>query len=619
MIRLALLLLALLATPLRAEVARLTSGEHDGFTRLVVQFEGPRDWQVGRTPDGYELRIPGEQPRYDLTGVYRLIGRSRLATIWADPETGRLTIGIACACHALPFEFRPGIVVIDLRDGPPPEGSAFEAMLDPPPRPALPKTAKVASPLPLDWRALLPSIPDEPPPVLASSAVAPPPFRPAQQEAQPDPLLQPLRQDLLREFSRAVVMGLVEPVTRMPPDASITPSPPPADDAQAHITLGLKARPAPDEPADLSPQGQTCPSDDRLDFAAWGDDTPISGQMATATTALTGEFDQPDPTAVERAVRFHLFLGFGAEAAMLMRVFPISHDDTALWQSLALILDGIPDPDGPLKGMARCDGSAALWATLADPSLVPSDLDANAVARTFSALPPHLRRSLGPALAERMLTAGDARLAQVLRDAILRAPGDFDPRSNLMQARFSLAEGDAEAADAALAPLISDANPQTAEAILSLIDLHVVNSRPLDAATVTAVESLLTQSDDGPDTPRLTRAVVLARALAGDFEAAFAALPDAPDATQPLWKILADIGPDSAVLTHAIGASPRGLPQPTRNALAARLLALGFRISPCAGLAAMIKNFRPVPNWHLAAAPLRWRFYPPFHLMTPKP
>jgi len=110
---LALLLpLAALAQPVR-----VTSGEHDGFTRLVLDYGSPQDWQVGRTLDGYALRLTGPTPTYDLTGVYDLIGRGRLAAVWVDPATQALRIGIGCACHAQPFEFRPGIVVIDLKDG----------------------------------------------------------------------------------------------------------------------------------------------------------------------------------------------------------------------------------------------------------------------------------------------------------------------------------------------------------------------------------------------------------------------------------------------------------------------------------------------------------------------
>ncbi len=64
------------------------SGEHGCFTRIALDFGHPVDWQVGRTADGYALRVPGEKPEYDLSGVYKLIGRNRIASLWVDPVGG---------------------------------------------------------------------------------------------------------------------------------------------------------------------------------------------------------------------------------------------------------------------------------------------------------------------------------------------------------------------------------------------------------------------------------------------------------------------------------------------------------------------------------------------------
>ena len=126
MIRFLLLIwLAVAALPAEAAPVKVTTGAHQGFTRLVMEFGAPVNWSVGRTEAGYALKIEGQTPGYDLSQVFQLIGRERLAAIWSDPASGELRISIGCACHAIPFEFRPGIVVIDLRDGPPPSGSSF--------------------------------------------------------------------------------------------------------------------------------------------------------------------------------------------------------------------------------------------------------------------------------------------------------------------------------------------------------------------------------------------------------------------------------------------------------------------------------------------------------------
>ncbi len=113
-----------------AQVIAVKSGEHDGFTRLVLELGHPRQWTLGRTLDGYGLRLSGPAQRFDLSKAFSLIDRKRLASIWVDPESNDLLFGLGCACHAIPFEFRPDVLVIDIRDGAASKGSSFEQALD---------------------------------------------------------------------------------------------------------------------------------------------------------------------------------------------------------------------------------------------------------------------------------------------------------------------------------------------------------------------------------------------------------------------------------------------------------------------------------------------------------
>ncbi|NBO21631.1 MAG: hypothetical protein EBU97_06855, partial [Rhodobacteraceae bacterium] len=43
------------APPDAAPVVTVVSGEHKGFSRLVLRLGGLRDWRLGRTAAGYEL------------------------------------------------------------------------------------------------------------------------------------------------------------------------------------------------------------------------------------------------------------------------------------------------------------------------------------------------------------------------------------------------------------------------------------------------------------------------------------------------------------------------------------------------------------------------------------
>ncbi len=580
MIRLAVVLwLACTGLSFGAPVT-VTSGEHEGFTRLVLDFGAPVNWTVGRTLDGYEVRLTGAAVTYDLTQAFALIGKGRLAAVWADPATASLQLGIACACHAIPFEFRPGIVVIDLRDGPPPKGSSFEltlsggdstALLDKP-RPH-PKARPNAGAANYVWSDVAVAE------LQHNSA-------PEQQEAlqiapSSDFTMEPLRKSLLRQLSRGAAQGVVDmalPKTPfLPLDvAAYVPS----------VRIGLGELPGVSietgqaDHASLGAKGENCADAAGLDFGSWGSDEPVSKQMAAATAGLIGEFDKPDPVALERAVKFHLFLGFGAEARQLLRAFPTDATQFEMWQSLARILDDDPDATPFFRGQSACDTPAALWSVLGDPAPRKGDkVNRNAVVLAFSALPLALRRHLGPRLVDRFLALDDAETASTLRNAILRAPGNQGPDIAMLEAKIDIANGDSARAEVRIDNLLEDPGPGTPVALVALVTVRVAQNLPVEPALVVALDALLTEQTGSASEPEIRNALVLANAAAGNFDAAFAALPQSPQAEPDVWRLLVNIGVDDAVLTHAVLSPEQGRPKASAETavqLAERLMGLGL-------------------------------------------
>lgn len=580
MIRLALLLLMAFSGPLVAQPVAVTSGEHDGFTRLVFDFGRPVDWQVGRSQDGYVMRLNGETPRYDLTQAFRLIGKSRLAAIWADPADGTLRLGLACACHALPFEFRPGIIVVDLRDGPPPKGSSFELGLDgrlseplaqrpqprPRPRPALPPPGGY------DWQELalgrLRPGGDVPPP--PATVVRRPDVLP------PDPALDPLRAALLQQMARGAAQGVVDMTVRPAPG----PAAPPFSQARVRIGDSPEVRHQPESAArgDLSADGRACPSTTEVDAAAWGDLTrPAADQLAEARAALTGEFDRVDPATLQKAVRLHLHLGFGAEARQLITALSESPGQLAREAALGHLVDLEQDPTGIFDGLWACDGPAALWAVLATPPQRGDAVNAAAVRLAFSALPLHLRHHLGPRLVDRFLAIDDRATAQALRDAVGRAPGALSADLSLISARIDL-HGDRPAeAEARATAALSQPGPGTTDALLALVEARVAQRLPVKPDLVLALQAALAQ--EGTTDPRLTRGLGLAQAAAGQFDEAAATLGESLAGDADFWALLAALAPDDALLRHGVRAADDRrpvAPAAAAHQIAERLLGLGL-------------------------------------------
>lgn len=577
MIRLCLLLL-LLAAPVQAQVATVRTGEHDIFSRIVVEAPGSTDWRFGRTDDGYELSLGAGPWRFDLAGVFDRIPRNRLAGLWADPGTGHLRLGIGCACHAVPFEFRPGIIVIDLKDGPPPKGSAFESGLQgaatpvlgdrPVPKPRARPWATAGRNY--DWVAARAPRPAAPEPAIAPKVDA--------------AALVPLRDALLAQLSKGMAEGVVDMARPAPRPAAGSPGI--ASFTQLRmatgelpgLTLGGN-RPA---AGTLQPDGAACLGDSQLAIRDWGGKGAVSETISEARAGLLTEFDAVDPQAVKRAAQHLIHLGFGAEARQMLIALPLPPDDPdlAVLLSLARLVDGRPDPAGPFPGMATCDTSAALWAALATPDgrPVPS-LHIAAMTRSFSALPPHLRTHLGPILVERLLKSGNGQAVQAIRDAIARAPGQPVPEVAVMEAKIALSQDDPAEAEHQAQALLETAGPAVAEATLALVEAQVAQAKPVSAETVTALQALLAEHQGTDLAPRLRHALVVAKIAAGDAVGGFKGLPEAPSATTDAWALLATLGPDSDLLALAVLPADAPLPAATPEVatqIARRLMDLGF-------------------------------------------
>lgn len=576
------LIMAFFFGPATAGTAIVNSGEHPGFTRIVMQFDGPVDWQVGRTMDGYALRVAGDRQVYDVSKAFDLIGRSRLAAIWSDATTGDLRLGIACACYAVPFQFRPGIIVVDLHDGTPPKTSPSEQPL---PASTASATTPVNQPIPLtpppsayDWASLavqqMGLIPGKP---VESVSTRPP----TDNLITFDPSLEPLRLSLIEQMSRGASQGIVDMVT---PDQAAGGQHAVGDPSVLiHLgeTPGLIVRQKGEPDANLTSHGAECLTDDQLDVAAWGSPSPVLSQIGPERQGLTGEFDRPDHDALTRNIRFNLFLGFGAEARSLMRAFPADFPDAAIWESMAHILDSeVVSSDSPFLGMEDCDTAAALWAVLAHPEAMPQqEIGKSAILRSFSGLPPHLRRLLGPRLVARFLAVKDMSAVTALRDAIIRAPGDPGPEIRLMEASIANATGKPGEAEAALEPLASAPGPSASDALAALVDQKAMLGQSVSYDQVLALEEALKEREGSAEAPRFQRALLLARAASGDFEGAFAIADKSPDALPNLWQVLAKSGPDSALLAHAVlgpGDHPPAAARAMAAVIADRLLGLGL-------------------------------------------
>jgi hypothetical protein len=571
MIRLGLALL-LLGGPAMAETAQLISGEHADFTRLVVELPQPEIWTVGKTAMGYGFAIVGsEQPIYDLERIWDRIPRTRLQSVRIDPKTGALQLALTCDCHVFPFEYRPGVIVLDIKDGPAPAKSAFETRFAPDNAPTdLPaSTTAETTATGYDWLSVTASgnagYPAPALPTLDTGAIS----------------LQPLRDELLAQISRGAADGIVEmelPTMRPMGDGAPEQGLP---WLQIHIgeAPGIEAAPGGGDAVlkDVAP----CLPDDVLALDRWGNGKTTLDLLSEARSGIFAEFDEVDTKATLTAVRSHLYLGFGAEARQYTALLtvPDSPAELPYYQSMTYLVEGESDPQTPFAQMLSCDGAAAFWAALAHDRLPEGDqVNVDAILRTFVALPPHLRQHLGASLADKMLERDDADAARMIRDAMQRAPDVERSDIALMDAKTDLHRGRPDEGQLHAEQALDDAGDAT-EKLVTLVEAHFQGNRPLSVETADTLQSVLGEREGSPGEPGLRRALVLALALSGQTDAAFDEAQRADAAVADLWQVASQLAADDTFLDHAVLAKTD--PAPTVRpdvalGIARRLAVLGF-------------------------------------------
>ncbi len=559
MIRILILLLGLCLPSLAgAQTAVVRSGEHDGFSRLVVNLPSPSPWRFGRIADGYELRIDRPGLSFDLGQVFTRIPRTRLAAVAPVPGRSALAISFACACHAVAFEFRPGILVVDLRSGPPDAASAFETPLD---------TEKAADPAPAggpetpryDWLAL--------------GKPAPEPAAPAVRD------IPGMRAALAEGIAAAAGAGMLDIAGPKPSSgagSALVGGLPQIRVGQGEV-VAIQTRVAGSETPLPAPG---CLGDEVLAIGQWGGEEPVAEQLAFAHDGLLGEFDRPEPARVLGAARRYLHLGFGREAAQLVSVFAPDAEEAPLITAMAAVLDGEVPEHNPFAGMENCDSSAALWAVLARPALRPGEkIGAGAVARSFSTLPPHLRLHLVKPLAERLLQQGDLETLRRVESSVRRIGAAHGAAGELVGAKLRIASDRREEAGVALERLSAEAGELEPEAVIELVRMAAEDGADPPAARLLDLEALAQEYRGTPLEAEIRDALALGLAASGAFDRAFALARETGRGEAEIWEILARKGADSAVLAHAVPAAqtmPQGLAPDLAERFARRLLALGF-------------------------------------------
>ena len=475
------------------------SGEHASFSRLVFELGETTEWGLGRIDDGYTLTFGAELDGLDLSGVYRLIPKTRLTSIAiADGADNTVALGVADDHHVTVLEIAPGRLVVDVVVGPPPQITAV-LPVDESPEPA-PQISVLKPPsLTSERSANLQSVAATSPP---TSTRLPPATQVETNTLFPDTRVLSAQNRLVEQLGRAMTLGVIntntEPSqkpTRALPRAVNAPNsvvghadqakdgtadnfetvvlPHPLNNILDHLNMdattiydqpnGNRADPTMvlvDPPDDCLPDAVF-----QLGRSEYGPET--TEEIGVLRSALAQEFDEIDPDTFEQLVRLYIRTGFGVEAKALLESFPALLEHTDVLRDLASLVEtGAPLDNSILARQSHCPGVSSLWSILARTSIPAGEpLDSRKLGDDFGAMPIDLRRLIGPALATRLLESGFVSEALQIAKLVARAAGDPGPEFALLDARLRLALGKRTAARAAMTDLVVTNQPNADEVL----------------------------------------------------------------------------------------------------------------------------------------------------------
>ncbi|PTQ75035.1 hypothetical protein [Celeribacter persicus] len=574
MIRFLILLALLVAFPqgLRAEVIEVRSGEHAGFSRLVMQFPSVVTWEFGRSGNEYEFRVPDADVEFDAKIVFSKIPQTRIVSV--NGSDSRLIVSVRENVHADVFELRAGRIVIDIKDGAPEAASVFEQKLsevskdsaenseiepaEPSPVSAsaseallaadgqehmgIPHNDTLVEVKPLELPIIIPG---------AANDVEQPMLLLPDDAELSDPRserVDKLERELIEQIGRAVSQGLL--------DADVSSTERVVEEANAYQGRGEKTELSPPQPEVVAStaershiriqssidresanrteaqatdvDGNICIKNQYVDISNWGKPPDEGLQLAILRAATLGEFDQPDPEGIQRLSRYYIFLTFGAEAKAVMTNFGVYADGEDVLRAMADIMDqGYSDRPGRLKYQFHCEGPVAFWSVMVKKQLSTwENYNLDSVRATFSALPIHLRRHLGPTLSERFLAIGDEKTAQYIQNAIARAGGDHGDAFSLLDAELTLADGDLASGVTKLEDIVLEDGLNAAEALVRLIATKAQAGQAIDRKTAETAEVMAVEYRGSPYEVQLQNAAILARIHSGDADIAMRQLLD---------------------------------------------------------------------------------------------
>lgn len=566
-----------------AEQARVRSGEHRGFTRLVIDLPRASEWSL--TEDGRDVRVQIAKgvTGFDVGSVFDRISRSTISSV--KDLGSSLAIELGCDCEIKSYVTGDRMLVLDARPSTKnmarPSG---EAVLFSGVRAQTMELSFGARETPPHPKVKLPLFTEKetvPAEDRASKLVL---------KTVPEPKVAEARDRVIGQLARAASQGLVDPLPTLGkprPKAELDTA---AGDEgkESHRPSQVAAQTASDRDLarHLSIGGKgvemaKCVLDSSIEVGAWGDEEFSKG-LAHWRAMLFGEFDRIDPKAVRGMARHYIHFGMGAEAR---KTLELSEDRNPVLFALARLVEG-EDLDDPhaFSEQTECEGAASLWAVLAAPKSQASQINTAAVLRSFVSLPDHLRKQIGPRLSRKLLKAGADETAKSVLRRLDQMGAEPVAETHMAQGEMALEKQAPEEAAVAFEEAVNTNTELSPSAVVQMVRSEVDAGWPISVETAELVSAFAFENRESALKTPLLWTEALAMAAAGQFISAVEAMDRIPGgaedkaARSEVVDLVVKDAPDDVFLQIAL---PRitdlsMIKNETENNVAERLIKMGF-------------------------------------------
>lgn len=565
-----------------ADPVSIRSGEHDTFSRLVMSIGIETDWSVTANETGFELELTGRAEGFEVAQIFERIPRDRLIDVTQTSPT-TLQLEVDCPCDIDAFIWQPGELVVDIVDGSetiePDTPPVIDLRIADAPLIDAPSDPSLEFP---NFLQLTPSTP-----MTEVTKDTP--------ETEGTDLNIAMTETALAEgIARAASQGFLTPIDADLPERVVV-EPPVIEEPIAPpppVNPNIVARPGIDISTALDRElaqlgvtleqtiDQQCLAADLFEIETWGDERDFHDQASALAEALAGEFGQEPLDAQNTLARLYIHFGFGAEARSVLAADPALSQSRRVLVELAGIIDEYEGDYPLIQAQTGCETSGALWAFLIEPTEQENDAR-NQLIQHFLALPRPLRGQMSPRLARRFIEIGDHDAA----GRLLRAAENNDAEAvhDVQATRALLAEdqNDTAGAVAVLTQEARDNARTTPDSLIRLIDLQLSQETSPEEADLLTMAAMR-QEHRGTDVAvSLANTEAMGRIAIDQYQAALDIVKDRDDAdanaiVDHVYKTMAVRGDAAIFLEFVFGELPASLTPTTENAIAARLIDLGF-------------------------------------------